>query len=282
MEIPKLPKNEHDRLKTLESYQILDTSFEEEFDNLTELAAEVCDTPISLITFLDESRQWFKSAYGISEKQTPRDISFCGHAILDSEIFEVEDALLDNRFKDNPLVTDDPNIRFYAGIPLETSNGSHLGTLCVIDSQPRKLNLTQRKSLYRIAKQVVSLLEHRKALIEIATLSKALEESHIFHDTLLNSADETIVSTTTDGIITTFNRGAEEMLGYTAEEVIGRFTPAIFHDSDEIESYAKELSLLIGKPVEPGFEVFVLKARVEGADSRRWTFIHKDGSRINR
>ncbi len=280
MEIPKLPKNELDRLKTLESYQILDTTSEEEFDNLTKLAAEICDTPISLITFLDESRQWFKSTYGISEKQTPRDISFCGHAILDSEIFEVEDALLDNRFKDNPLVTADPNIRFYAGIPLETSNGSHLGTLCVIDSQPRKLNLTQRKSLYRIAKQVVSLLEHRKALIEIATLSKALEESHIFHDTLLNSADETIVSTTTDGIITTFNRGAEEMLGYAAEEVIGRFTPAIFHDADEVESYAKELSLQIGTPVEPSFEVFVLKARLEGADSRRWTYIHKDGSRI--
>ncbi len=280
MKAPKVPKNELNRLAELNSYQILDTLPEDAFDNLTQLAAEICGTPIALISLLDESRQWFKSAYGLPATETSREISFCGHAILDNDLFEVENALDDERFKDNPLVTGDPNIRFYAGMPLRTGLGHNLGTLCVIDSESRKLDAAQRRSLYRIGKQVIALLEHRKALLEITKLTKALEESHVFHNALLNSADESIISTTPDGVITTFNIGAEDMLGYSAEEVVGKVTPEILHEANEVEAYAKELSMEFGKTIQPGFEVFVLKARDGDSDSRRWTYICKDGSKI--
>lgn len=280
MEAPKIPHNELNRLKELNSYQILDTHPEEAFDNLTKLAAEICGTPIALISLLDESRQWFKSAYGLPAKETPRNISFCGHAILGDDLFEVENALDDERFKDNPLVTENPNIRFYAGMPLTTDLGHALGTLCVIDTEIKKLDAAQRRSLHLIGKQVISLLEHRKALLEITKLTKALEESHVFHSALLNSADESIISTTPDGLITTFNIGAEEMLGYSAEEIVGKVTPAILHEAKEVEEYAKELSLEFGISIQPGFEVFVMKTRSGGSDSRRWTYICKDGRRI--
>lgn len=280
MKTPRTPTNELVRLNTLKSYQILDSSPEEEFDNLTNLASEICQTPISLITFLDETRQWFKSTTGISEKETSREISFCGHAILEDELFEIHDALEDERFKDNPLVTEYPKIRFYAGMPLKTKDGSNLGTLCVIDKIPRTLEPHQRKSLHRIGKQVIALLEHRKALLEVANLSNKLDESYTFNNALLNSTDESIISTTPDGLITSFNQGASEMLGYSAEDIVAKVTPAILHDPNEVKAYAQELSLEFGRPIQPGFEVFVLKAIESGSDSRRWTYIRKDGSRL--
>ncbi|WP_157261320.1 diguanylate cyclase domain-containing protein [Methylotenera mobilis] len=277
---PKVTIDELARLQTLADYQILDSPPEEAFDNLTKLASEICGTPISLISLIDESRQWFKSSYGLAASETSRDISFCGHAIHDDVLFEISDALQDERFRDNPLVTQDPYIRFYAGFPLTASNGSKLGTLCVIDKVPKKLDESQRISLARIAKQVMSEFEHRKTLLETAELSKKLANSTIFYDALLNSADESIISTTPDGVITSFNQGAEKMLGYDAHEVVEKFTPAIFHDQAEIIDYAKTLSNEFGKTINPGFEVFVLKAKYGHPDSRRWTYIRKDGRRI--
>ena len=135
----QLHPNEAERLATLYKYGVLDTDFEERFDRLTRLAAAVFDTPISLISLVDRDRQWFKSAIGLNVRQTPRDIAFCAHAILDDqEVFVVRDAGSDARFANNPLVTGEPYIRFYAGAPLIPQDGDTLGTICVIDMVPHK------------------------------------------------------------------------------------------------------------------------------------------------
>lgn len=161
MEIATLPENEQERLKTLEAYQILDSEDEIEFNEIVQLASQICESEISLISLIDESRQWFKAKVGLSAKETPRDHAFCAHAIHSSEIMEVEDTHGDQRFFDNPLVLDDPRIRFYAGMPLETQSGYRLGTLCVIDSKPKALNDKQRFALKILANQVIKLMELR-------------------------------------------------------------------------------------------------------------------------
>jgi PAS domain S-box-containing protein len=156
-------QNEIDRLEALKSYDILDTLAEEEFDELTVLAAEICQTPISLISLVDDKRQWFKSVHGIEVKETPIEESFCAHAIQQpNEAMVVRDARTDIRFSANPLVLGNTNIVFYAGVSLVDTNQCALGTLCVIDHVPRELTETQLKSLHVLAKSVVRLLELRK------------------------------------------------------------------------------------------------------------------------
>lgn len=151
MRPPALPDNELQRLQALRALDILDTPDEERFDRLTRLAKNVLGVPIALVSLVDADRQWFKSRQGLDACETGRDISFCGHAILGSGIFEVTDARFDPRFSDNPLVTGPPNIRFYAGAPLSTPEGFHLGTLCLISDQPRQLTVTERQVLIDLA-----------------------------------------------------------------------------------------------------------------------------------
>jgi len=177
MQTPKLPKNEIERLIALKQYQILDTTSELLFDDITKLASKICGTPIALITLLDENRQWFKSAIGLDATETPRNISFCGHAILGDDIFEISNALDDERFFDNPLVTEQPNIRFYAGMPLITENGYGLGTLCVIDQTARQLSEDQRESLRILGRQVVAQIEHRMSMLKIEEMTELLEST---------------------------------------------------------------------------------------------------------
>jgi len=173
----KIHPREKERLALLDSYSILDTLPEKDYDNLTQLAAEICQTPISLITLLDDKRQWFKSHYGLETSETPIEDAFCAHAITaDDPIFTVENAKEDIRFKNNPLVTGDPNIAFYAGIPLKNANGLPLGTLCVIDNKPRKLTQSQKESLNILSEQVINLLELRKNKLELERAHRKLKK----------------------------------------------------------------------------------------------------------
>ena len=173
----KIHPREKERLALLDSYSILDTLPEKDYDNLTQLAAEICQTPISLITLLDDKRQWFKSHYGLETSETPIEDAFCAHAITaDDPIFTVENAKEDIRFKNNPLVTGDPNIAFYAGIPLKNTNGLPLGTLCVIDNKPRVLTQSQKESLNILSEQVINLLELRKNKLELERAHRKLKK----------------------------------------------------------------------------------------------------------
>jgi GAF domain-containing protein len=162
-----LPKNEVKRLKVLWQYDVLDTVPEEVFDDLTDLAAHICEAPVALISLVDENRQWFKARVGISVKETSRDISFCAHAILNDDLLLISDATKDPRFRDNPLVTGPQKIRFYAGAPLVTPDGHALGTLCVLDKKPRKLRPEQQKALQVLARHVVTQLELRRHAKEL-------------------------------------------------------------------------------------------------------------------
>jgi two-component system, cell cycle sensor histidine kinase and response regulator CckA len=156
-------QQEAERLQSLRDYDIVDTAPELSFDEITKLAAQLCDAPIAMVSFVDEQRQWFKSRVGIDISQSPRDISFCAHAILDTkDVFEITDALQDARFSNNPLVAGEPHIRFYAGAPLVTRGGHALGTLCVLDYKPRELTPDQVQALKVLSNQVLALLELRR------------------------------------------------------------------------------------------------------------------------
>ncbi len=170
-----LPDNEPQRLTALHSYHILDTAPDLAFDEIADLAAEICETPIALVSLVDESRQWFKANPGLSVRETARSVAFCAHAILQDDVFVVPDALEDERFADNPLVTGPPNIRFYAGAPLFTEDGCGLGTLCVIDQKPRSFTPHQRKALSVLRRHVLNLMELRRQNQELRALNSEVQ-----------------------------------------------------------------------------------------------------------
>ena len=168
--------NEAARLRALRAYHILDTDPEQVFDDLTLLASQVCGTPIALITLVDENRQWFKSKIGTDVQETARNISFCAHAIEQPGLFVVPDTLSDGRFRDNPMVVNEPHIRFYAGAPLLTRDGDPLGTICVVDSMPRTLTADQLAALNALRRQAETQLELRRKLDELRVAIEGLEK----------------------------------------------------------------------------------------------------------
>ena len=180
MEIAKIPNNEEERLKVLHSYNILYTDFEKQYDEIVNLVSYICETPIAVISLVDSDKQWYKAKVGVEARETSRDIAFCAHAINLDDILIVNDTLNDNRFFDNPLVVQDPNIRFYAGAQLRTKSGHVLGALCAIDKKPRELNQNQLDALKVLSNQVITMLELRKS-------NEELEE----HTKYLNSQNDT-------------------------------------------------------------------------------------------
>jgi GAF domain-containing protein len=187
-----IPENEAERLNTLRGYGILDTHPEDNFNDLTWLAASICGTPFSKISLLDEDRQWFKSKIGLEVRQTPRVESFCAHAIMSSELFVVPDASRDPRFAANPMVAGEPLVRFYAGAPLIAPNGHILGALCVLDQVPRQLSSEQMESLRILSKQVMAHVILGKNLQDLKAALQARDDlEHDMEELILNLQEST-------------------------------------------------------------------------------------------
>jgi hypothetical protein len=180
MTAPKpMQTNDAERVAALERYAILDTEPEKAFDDLTLLASFICKTPIAYISLIDEDRQWFKSKIGITVSETPRDVAFCSVAIQQPDVFVVPDTLQDERFRNNPLVTSEPRVRFYAGAPLITEEGYALGTLCIVDRTPREFTNEQREALRALSRLVLAQMEFRRNLILLkVALNDRTKEEH--------------------------------------------------------------------------------------------------------
>ncbi len=208
MQKPEIPKNDDRRVEALEALEILDTDPEEQLDFITKIVKERLNVPIALISLVDKNRQWFKSKQGLSANETSRDISFCGHAILDTGVFEISNAIEDSRFKDNPLVLGGPNIRFYAGAPITTVDGYRIGTLCIIDNKARKLSQLEKEELVSFAKLVQT------------NLIKEDFQPHFVR--LLDNALEGLIEISMEGNFLFVNQFAANLLGYKTEELIGK------------------------------------------------------------
>ncbi len=250
------------RLLVLDAYEILDSPPEESFDRVARLASEFLQTPIALVSLVDESRQWFKAKVGVDAKETPREHAFCAHAILQPQVMVVPNALEDDRFCDNPLVTGPPFIRFYAGVPLKVSSGHNLGTLCVIDREPRSFTLRESKILADLAAIVIDELElrkHRAMLQEaLATTSFALQTSQagvfwIYPTGVLKLSPE-----------------CKELLGYVSDEASGdvfSWLAARVHPQDfaQFQAYCCRVRGGVARRVEEVFRFYL--------DSEQWRWL---------
>ncbi len=217
-----LPASEQQRLTALRQLEILDTESEAEFDSLAKVAALICEVPISLISLVDENRQWFKAVNGLAGvTETPRDVAFCSHAILGQQLMEVRDAREDVRFRDNPLVTADPSIRFYAGAPVCLSNGHNIGTLCVIDRQPRQLTAVQKESLLHLAAAAAKALEGRYATSMLARELREKQQRELQFEALTKSAPNGVFFLGRDGQCSYVNAAWEAIYQMDAAAAMG-------------------------------------------------------------
>lgn len=261
MKISEIPKNEIERLAAIHRYHILDSEDEKDFDDIAELASQICNVPIAIITLVDEKRQWFKAKRGLTIKETHRNLSFCAHTILGDDLLIVSDALNDERFYDNPLVTAEPHIRFYAGAPLVTDDGYKLGSLAVLDERPRILSPGEIAGLKILAKQVMNLLNLRYNILQLQ--EKNAEVSYLAH--LVEQTGDAIISVDENFIIKTWNSGSQNLFGYSKEEAIGNFLQAIIR-SQRSDDEAKAISKILR-------ERRVLRGEA--------VYLHRTGSLIN-
>ncbi|HWA56525.1 MAG TPA: GAF domain-containing protein, partial [Gemmatimonadales bacterium] len=214
------PDNETERLAALARYRILDTPQEQAFDDLAQLAAAYCEAPIAFVSLVDEHRQWFKASLGLGFCETPRDMAFCSYAILEPDLLVVHDTTADPRFADNPFVTGQDAIRFYAGVPLRTPDGHAIGVLAIMDRRPRTLTPSQVDAFRRLARQAVGQLELHRVVAEQARQAEQLEA-------LIAAVPLAIVKFTGDGIVLGWSPAAERMFGWTAAEAIGQVLPNV-------------------------------------------------------
>ena len=256
---PPTPSNESSRLAALLRFELLDTPAEAMFDNITALAAQICETPIALISLVDAERQWFKSRQGLDARETPRELAFCAHAINGETLFEVENALLDPRFRDNPLVTGAPDIRFYAGMPLADSEGHNLGTLCVIDRQPRQLSVQQKGALKLLAQQAINLFELRSQ-------TRQQQEQAALHKAILSSVGTAVLITDMAGVIRQASPGVLPLLGYEVDALVGQSLGLVLADEER---------QLQPDPVRPSFNCGSEQASLHVLRAR-----HRKGQRI--
>jgi PAS domain S-box-containing protein len=230
-----IPENEKERLSALHNYAILDSLEEDEFDRITELASLICDTPIALISFIDEKRQWFKSIMGLSGRETYRDLSFCQYTIMDNVLLEVNDALLDERFKDAELVLEDPNIRFYAGYPLIDPQGFALGSLAVVDYKPRTLTQRQQRSLQLLAGEIMALITERRK-----------KENLKYFEKIFTLSNDLICISDTQGSFRTVNPSFKTILGWDEEFMLRSSVFDLVHPDDVISTRQESQRLANG------------------------------------
>ena len=217
MKSAPLPVNESERLKALDALEILDTAAESDYDNITRLAAAICGTRISLISLIDQNRQWFKSRHGLAAPETLRELAFCAHAILEpDQLFQIPDARQDERFSDNPLVTADPHVIFYAGMPLRDETGHALGTLCVIDNEPKTLSAEQQDSLQILAAQVEELFKLRKKSKQLQQAHQLLSKRQQAVDLFLRLSGDLLLEFNEHEVILRLNENWEAYLGEKA------------------------------------------------------------------
>jgi signal transduction histidine kinase len=244
MNLPPLPDNEDDRLQALIEYEVLDTQAEQRFDDLTAIAAHICDTPISLISLIDTNRQWFKSKFGLEVTESPRELAFCAHTILEPErVLIVPNAQEDERFANNPFVTSEPNIRFYAGAPLVTPDGFAIGTLCTIDCKPRELSPEQIKALQALSRQVISQLELRINLTKLKqniTHRKQVEQNLRDTNKQLNQTLGKLKQTQVQLIQSEKMSSLGEMVAGIAHEINNPVT-FIYANLDYVNTYVRDL-----------------------------------------
>lgn len=231
-----MPLNEPSRLLALQSYEILDSGREPSYDDIALLASLICRTPIALITLIDEDRQWFKSRIGLDSAGMPRELAFCAHTILEPDnVLTVADARLDARFCANPFVTGEPHVRFYAGAPLVSADGHALGTLCVIDREPRRLQPDQKEALLALSRQVMVLMEERRTSAALRGAMQALTRSEALFREAYENAPIGIALVSLEGEWLRVNQSLCDMLGYAAAELTRTTFQAITHP-DDLES----------------------------------------------
>ncbi|TXM72497.1 PAS domain-containing protein [Methylobacterium sp. WL69] len=250
---------EVERLRALDRYRLLDTPREQDFDEIAEAAADLCETPIAVVNLVGDGRQFFKAEVGLGVRETPLESSFCRQALLQEEFLCVPDARRDPRFEGNPLVTGDPGLRFYAGALLRTADGHPVGTVCVLDTKPHDLTERQRKGLMRLARQAMGQMELRRSLREQA-------EQRLLNERILDGAsDYAIVATDPEGRVTRWNAGAERIMGWSEAEMLGRPVDAFFTPEDRADG-------------RPATEMALARDRGRAPDER-W-HLRRDGSRF--